>query len=49
MTQPLTPEDVARRAIDGDRDALDHLVRELQGDIYGLGAMPFEYSVVIIG
>ena len=36
MTQPMTLEDVARRAIDGDRDALDSLVRELQGDIYGL-------------
>jgi RNA polymerase sigma factor (sigma-70 family) len=29
-------EDEARRAIDGDRDALDRLVRALQGDIYGL-------------
>jgi RNA polymerase sigma factor (sigma-70 family) len=29
-------EDEARRAIDGDRDALDKLVRALQGDIYGL-------------
>ena len=29
-------EDDARRAIDGDRDALDRLVRALQGDIYGL-------------
>jgi RNA polymerase sigma factor (sigma-70 family) len=36
MTQPMTLEDVARRAIDGDRDALDRLVRDLQGDIYGL-------------
>src|SRR5213593_7178 len=25
-------EDLARRAIDGDRDALDRLVRDLQGD-----------------
>src|SRR5439155_11284133 len=25
-----------RRAVDGDPDALDSLVRELQGDIYGL-------------
>jgi RNA polymerase sigma factor (sigma-70 family) len=29
-------EDEARRAIDGDREALDRLVRALQGDIYGL-------------
>ncbi|MDE3165181.1 MAG: RNA polymerase sigma factor [Acidobacteriota bacterium] len=29
-------EDEARRALDGDRDALDTLVRALQGDIYGL-------------
>jgi RNA polymerase sigma factor (sigma-70 family) len=36
MTQPMTLEDIARRAIDGDRDALDRLVRDLQGDIYGL-------------
>src|SRR5207244_6307113 len=36
MTQPMTLEDVARRAVDGDRDALDVLVRDLQGDIYGL-------------
>ena len=36
MTEPMTLEDVARRAIDGDRDALDRLVRALQGDIYGL-------------
>jgi RNA polymerase sigma factor (sigma-70 family) len=31
-----TLEDVARRATDGDRDALDHLVAALQGDVYGL-------------
>jgi RNA polymerase sigma factor (sigma-70 family) len=36
MQEPMTLEDVARRAIDGDRDALDRLVRELQGDIYGV-------------
>lgn len=36
MSQPITLEDVARRAIDGDRDALNSLVRQLQGDIYGL-------------
>ncbi len=29
-------EDIARRAIDGDRDALDRLVRALQDDVYGL-------------
>jgi DNA-directed RNA polymerase specialized sigma24 family protein len=33
---PPTLEDVARRAIDGDRDALDRLVKDLQGDVYGL-------------
>ena len=32
----MTLEDFARRALDGDRDALDSLVRGLQGDIYGL-------------
>jgi RNA polymerase sigma factor (sigma-70 family) len=31
-----TLEDFARQAIGGDRDALDRLVRELQGDVYGL-------------
>jgi RNA polymerase sigma factor (sigma-70 family) len=36
MTMPLTLEDLARRALDGDRDALDHLVHELQGDLYAL-------------
>jgi Sigma-70 region 2 len=34
--EPTTLEEVARRAVLGDRDALDSLVRELQGDIYGL-------------
>jgi hypothetical protein len=29
----MTLEDIARRAVDGDRDALDVLVRDLQGDI----------------
>jgi RNA polymerase sigma factor (sigma-70 family) len=29
-------EDAARSALNGDRNALDALVRELQGDIYGL-------------
>jgi RNA polymerase sigma factor (sigma-70 family) len=34
---PSTPlEDLARAAVDGDRDALDRLVRVLQGDVYGL-------------
>lgn len=36
MTQPTLLEDIARRAIDGDRDALDRLVRHLQDDVYGL-------------
>jgi len=36
MMQAMALEDVARRAIDGDRDALDRLVRDLQGDVYGL-------------
>ena len=29
-------EDIARRAIDGDREALDRVVRDLQNDVYGL-------------
>lgn len=37
MTQrPMTPEDLARQALDGDRDAVEQLVRDLQGDVYGL-------------
>src|SRR5512133_225379 len=36
MTTPLTLEEITRSALDGDRDALDTLVRALQGDIYGL-------------
>jgi RNA polymerase sigma factor (sigma-70 family) len=36
MITPTTLEDIARRALNGDRDALDALVRALQGDIYGL-------------
>jgi len=36
MMQAMPLEDVARLAIDGDRDALDRLVRDLQGDVYGL-------------
>jgi RNA polymerase sigma factor (sigma-70 family) len=35
MPEP-TLEDLARRAIDGDQDALDALVRELQQDVYGV-------------
>jgi len=31
MTTPLTLEDIARKAIDGDREALEILVRALQG------------------
>jgi RNA polymerase sigma factor (sigma-70 family) len=33
---PVTLEDLARRSLDGDRDALDQLVHGLQGDIHGL-------------
>ena len=29
-------EDVARRALEGDRDAVEQIVRDLQSDIYGL-------------
>jgi RNA polymerase sigma factor (sigma-70 family) len=36
MTKPTTIEGIARKALDGDREALDALVRTLQGDIYGL-------------
>jgi hypothetical protein len=36
MTPPTPLEDLARLAVDGDHDALDRLVRELQGDVYGL-------------
>ena len=36
MTEPRTLEELARHAIDGDRDALERLVGELQGDVYGL-------------
>src|SRR4030095_1623984 len=32
----MTVEAVAKRVLDGDRDALDELVRALQGDVYGL-------------
>jgi RNA polymerase sigma factor (sigma-70 family) len=34
--QPTAIEDIARRALDGNRDAVDALVRELQGDVYRL-------------
>ena len=34
---PPTPlEDLARLALDGDRDAVERLIRELQGNVYGL-------------
>ena len=36
MTTPLTLEELARRAIEGDPDVLDLVARQLQGDIYGL-------------
>ncbi len=36
MTTPITIEDITRRALGGDREALDALVRALQGDVYGL-------------
>jgi RNA polymerase sigma factor (sigma-70 family) len=36
MAEGMTLEDVARRAVDGDREALELLVQALQGDIYGL-------------
>ena len=35
MTSP-TLEALARQALEGDRDALDSLLRSLQGDLYGL-------------
>jgi RNA polymerase sigma factor (sigma-70 family) len=35
MTQPVI-EDLARQALDGDRAAVEQLVRALQGDLYGL-------------
>ena len=34
--RPMTIEDLARKAVDGDRDAVEQLVRDLQGDVYGL-------------
>jgi RNA polymerase sigma factor (sigma-70 family) len=36
MTTQATLEETARRALGGDREALDALVRALQADIYGL-------------
>jgi RNA polymerase sigma factor (sigma-70 family) len=36
MTQPMALEDIARQALDGDRNAVEQLVRDLQADIYGL-------------
>jgi RNA polymerase sigma factor (sigma-70 family) len=33
---PNALEGLARKAIDGDREALDHLIEALQGDVYGL-------------
>ena len=36
MTSPATLEEMARQAIDGDREALEDLVRALQGDVYAL-------------
>lgn len=36
MTSATTLEDIVRQALGGDRDALDRLVRALQGDLYGL-------------
>ena len=36
MTTTTTLEDIARQAIDGDREALESLVRALQGDVHGL-------------
>ena len=33
---PLALEELVRQAVGGDRDALDRLVRALQGDVYGL-------------
>src|ERR671911_2303069 len=32
----MTLEAVAKRALDGDQDALEQLVRDLQSDVYGL-------------
>ncbi len=36
MAEPSALEDLARQAVDGDRDALERLVSYLQMDVYGL-------------
>lgn len=36
MTQRMALEELAKRALDGDRDAVEQLVRDLQADVYGL-------------
>lgn len=36
MSGPMAPEDLARQALRGNRDAVDQLVRDLQSDVYGL-------------
>jgi hypothetical protein len=36
VTTPIVLEELTRRALGGDREALDMLVRALQGDVYGL-------------
>ena len=36
MTPSMTIEDLAKRALGGDRDAVEQLVSDLQGDVYGL-------------
>jgi RNA polymerase sigma factor (sigma-70 family) len=36
MVEQPTLEELARQAVNGDRDALDRLVRDLQRDVYGL-------------
>jgi RNA polymerase sigma factor (sigma-70 family) len=36
MDEPPTLEDLARRAVDGDRDAVASIVRELQANMYAL-------------
>ena len=36
MAESSALEDLARQAVDGDRDALERLVSHLQVDVYGL-------------
>jgi DNA-directed RNA polymerase specialized sigma24 family protein len=36
MPDQSSLEDIARRALEGNRDALDALVRALQNDVYGV-------------